>query len=97
MNINEVISEFEEKRLIATTEGNWDYYLGPVCSDGSQALLYIAKKGSGANSGPWCAVSRLKQHLRHLANVRHGADWKSMIPEDWTVIDWDFFRAHGIY
>lgn len=87
----------EGKRLIATGAGNWDYYLGPKFEDGSQALLYIAKEGSGAGSGIYCGVTRLKRHLQHLANIKHGADWETMIPEDWSVIDGAFFDALGIY
>lgn len=84
-------------RLIATSDGNWDYYLSKPYSDGTQALLHIAKDGSGAVSGIWCGVSDLKAHLHHLANIRHGRNWESMIPDDWTVIDKEFFLNLRIY
>lgn len=85
------------KKLIATTNGNWDYYLGPKFDDGSQAVLYIAKENSGAGSGIFCGVQRLKNHLRHLANVRFDTKWETMIPDDWKVVDKDFFDSLGIY
>ena len=82
--------------LIATGDGNWDYYIAPPFKDGSQAVMYIAKEGSGAGSGIYCGVSRLKAHFRHLQNIKHGSAWDSMIPDDWHIIDNEFFSNLGI-
>ena len=83
--------------LIATGESNWDYYLSEPLKDGSQAVLYIAKPDSGAGSGIYCGVNRLRKHFHRLANIRHGANWNSLIPNDWNIIDKDFFTRLGIY
>ncbi len=83
-------------KLIATGNGNWDYYLSKPFEDGSQAILYKAKENSGADSGIWCGVSRLRAHLIHLANIKHDRTWTTMIPDEWTVIDADFFKSLGI-
>lgn len=83
--------------LIATGDGNWDYYLSQPYEDGSQAVLYIAKPDSGAGSGIYCGVDRLRRHFHRLANLLHGADWESLIPEDWHIVDKDFFTRNGIY
>lgn len=81
-------------RLVATGRGNWDYY-EKVFSDGSRAVMYIAKAGTGCDSGVYCGVKRLRAHFLHLMNVT-GANRKSIIPEDWAVIDSGFFAALGI-
>lgn len=83
-------------KLIATGSGNWDYYLLPPFKDGSQAVYYKAKEGSGAGSGIYCGVKRLRSHLIHLANVKYDSNWDSIIPDDWTVVDRQFFDSLGI-
>lgn len=82
--------------LIATTDGNWDYYVRTF-EDGSKCVVYIAKEGSGAGSGYYCNVKRLRAHFIHLANLIHGKDWHSMIPNDWNVKDQRFFDELGIH
>lgn len=82
-----------EKKLIARGAGNWDYYLSAPYSDGSQAVLYIAKPGTGCDSGIWCGVSRLRNHLYRTRQICGGS---RLIPEDWTVIDKEFFEKLGI-
>lgn len=82
--------------LIATGAGNWDYYTAPPYEDGSQAVLYVAKPDSGAGSGIYCGVTRLRAHLQRLQNIKHGAAWSSLIPDDWTVVDHAFFASLGI-
>lgn len=89
--------------LIATGDANWDYYLAPPFEDGSQAVLYIAKENSGAGSGIYCGVSHLRSHLHLLAmrKMRRNNDgtqsfWDSIIPDDWHIVDADFFRSLGI-
>ena len=84
-----------ERRLIARGSGNWDYYL-TVLSDGKKVVESIAKPGTGCNNNIWCGVNGLKAHLHHLANVRHGANWITLIPEGWEVVDRSFFEALGI-
>ena len=78
--------------LIAKTEGNWDMY-----ADADGTLYSIAKPGSGCISSYWCSASRLRGHLRHLANLKHGSHWESMIPEHWEVVQPDYFTALGIH
>lgn len=85
-----------EMELIATGTSNWDYYLTPEFEDGSQAVYYKAKENSGAGSGIYCNVKRLRGHLIHLANVRYGANWNTIIPDDWKVVDEQFFESLGI-
>lgn len=85
-----------KRHLIATGESNWNYYLAPPLEDGSQTVVYVAKENSGAGSGIYCGVNRLRAHFIHLANIKHGADWKSMIPDDWHVVDKAFFDGLGI-
>lgn len=82
-----------EKKLIARGAGNWDYYLSAPYSDGSQAVLYIAKPGTGCDSGIWCGVSNLRSHLYRTRQVCGGS---RLIPEGWTVIDKEFFEKLGI-
>lgn len=82
--------------LIATGDGNWDYYLVPPFKDRSQTILYVAKEGSGANTGIYCGVKELRSHFIHLQNLLHGSNWSSMIPNHWTVVDRTFFEALGI-
>lgn len=85
-----------ELKLIAKGSSNWDYYLTPPFADGSQAVYYKAKENSGAGSGIWCSVKRLRSHLIHLANVVHGSNWNTMIPDDWNVVDKQFLVSLGI-
>lgn len=82
--------------LIATGDSNWDYYTAPQYADGSQAVLYVAKEGSGCDTGIFCGVKKLRAHFIHLQNVIHGSNWSSMIPNDWNVVDRAFFEALGI-
>lgn len=68
------------------------YYL-KTFEDGSRAVLY----DNGTSEGIWCAVDRLRYHLLHLANLRYGKNWETMIPADWEVIDEKFFIENCIY
>lgn len=88
-----LIGTVTKLKLIARCLGNWDYYLSAPFSDGSQAILYIAKPGSGAGSGVWCSVSRLRRHLSMLREICNGS---RLIPSDWEVIDKEFFEQLGI-
>lgn len=81
-------------QLIAKGDSNWDYYLTEPYSDGSQAIWYIAKEGSGANDGIYCGVSGLRAHFKDLQRITGYYD--SLVPRGWSVIDHDFFRALGI-
>lgn len=85
-----------ELKLIATGSSNWDYYLTPPLEDGSQAVYYKAKEGSGAGSGIYCSLKRLRSHLIHLANTKYGSNWNSIIPDDWQIVDRQFFDSLGI-
>lgn len=80
-------------KLIARGAGNWDYFLSAPYSDGSQAVLYIAKPGSGAISGIWCSVSRLRNHLYSTRQICGGS---RLIPSDWEIVDKAFFEKLGI-
>lgn len=82
-------------KLIAYGLSNWNYYLRTF-TDGSQAVVAIAKPGSGAANCHYCNVKTLKAHFRHLANIKYDDKWKSMIPSDWTIVDKDFFENLGI-
>lgn len=81
------------EKLIARGAGNWDFYLSTPYSDDSQAILYIAKPGTGASDGIWCSVSKLRYHLYRTRQICGGS---RLIPEDWTVIDKQFFEKLGI-
>ncbi len=81
------------EKLIARGTGNWDFYLSTPYSDGTQAILYVAKVGTGASSGIWCSVSKLRYHLY---KVRQTCNGSRLIPEDWTIIDRQFFEKLGI-
>ena len=78
--------------IIASGDGNWDYYV----TDDGKMVLFIAKPESGARSGTYCAASRLRDHFRHLQNIKHGKNWISYIPDDWKVVDTAFFKRLGI-
>lgn len=82
-----------EKKLIARGAGNWDYYLSAPYKDGSQAVLYIAKPGTGCDSGIWCGVSRLRAHFCDLARICRR---DSLVPSDWEIVDKGFFEKLGI-
>ena len=79
-----------KNKLIARGAGNWDYYLSAKYEDGTQAVLYIAKPGSGAGDGVWCGVSKLRAHLKQLQSITNR---KSLIPSDWEIVDADFFKS----
>ncbi len=79
--------------LVATGNGNWDYYLSKPFEDGSQVILYIAKDGSGADDGIYCGASKLRAHFYRLRQVCGG---DNLIPNDWHIVDHDFFKQLGL-
>lgn len=87
-----MIDTKKKLHIIAFGDGNWDYYV----TDDGKMVLYIAKPDSGAGSGIYCAASRLRYHFRHLQNVKHGSNWTCYLPDDWKVVDADFFKRLGI-
>ena len=77
----------ENGACVARCEGNWDMWL-------YNGVLYsIAKKDSGAGHSVWCSVLGLKKHLSYLAFI-HGS--KTLIPDDWQVVNPKFFESLGI-
>ena len=79
-------------KLIATGGGNWDYYLRTF-SDGSKAVMFIAKENSGAADGIYCGAKNLRAHFSHMKNLLNR---ESLLPDDWYIVDEDFFRDLGI-
>lgn len=76
--------------LILAESTNFFYKLR-IYSDNSAALLFIAKPGSGCKNGHYCGTNSLKYHFSSLNH-----DKKTIIPNDWKIIEQDFFTALNI-
>ena len=80
---------------IIATSNNWDYKV-TIYGDGSSSIDYIAKPESGCSSGIYCGIEMLKSHFTSLLRYRKDKSNRSIIPEDWEVIDRSFFEFLGI-
>ena len=77
---------------IVATSSNWNYKV-TIYKDGSASLDYIARPNSGCDSGIWCGLKNLRQHMNRNAYLMKKA---SAIPEDWKIIEPGFFEALDI-
>jgi len=82
----------DTKKHVVATSKRWIYYVHTY-SDGSKALRYT---DGHTIDGVWCGLSCLRQHLRHLKNVRYGKAWDTLIPNEWRIVDKVFFESMGI-
>lgn len=74
---------------IKATSRTTVYFLETSEKDGSSALMY----DNGYTVGYWCQTKRLKSHLIENAHIMHKS---KIIPEDWQIIDPDFFKSLAI-
>lgn len=77
-------------KLIAVGDCNHDYYI-----DENECVYYIHKPGSSCNDGIYCGANKLHDHFWHLRQLswrgfRRGYD--SLIPPDWKIVDYNFFK-----
>lgn len=84
---NEIKIIKESGELIAVGGSNWDFYAY------NNILWSIPKENSGAGASVWCGVKRLRAHLYGLSRIRNS---KSLIPQDWQVVNGAFLSALGI-
>ena len=84
---NEIKIIKENGELIAVGGSNWDFYLF------NNILWSIPKENSGAGASVWCGVKSLRAHLYGLSRIRNS---KSLIPQDWQVVNSAFLSALGI-
>lgn len=68
-------------------------YFIHIYNDGRAAVWY----DNGYNHTLFCGIENLRSHLHHLKNVRYGKNWNSLIPDEWTICDKQFFDKLGIY
>lgn len=80
--------------IIANDGKNWQLKL-VIYSDKSAGLDAIARPGSGCDNCHYCGTDILKSHLQHLRNLLNKNN-NSIIPDDWQIIEPDFFRALNI-
>lgn len=84
MNVGNPADHDNIKAITRTT-----VYFLETYSDGSQALKY----DNGYSVGIWCGVERLKHHMERNAYI---SGYKNIIPDDWQLIDKDFFKSLNI-
>ena len=87
MTNNEIKIIKDNGELIAIGSSNWDFYAY------NNILWSIPKENSCAGASIWCGVKRLRAHLYGLSRIRNS---KSLIPQDWQVVNGAFLSALGI-
>lgn len=87
MTNNEIKMIKDNGELIAIGDSNWDFYAY------NNIFWSIPKENSGAGGSVWCGVKRLRAHLYWLSRIRNS---KSLIPQDWQVVNGAFLLALGI-
>ena len=65
-NISGTFHDFTKARLFAVSDGNWDYFVDYPWKDNptKAAIWYVAKEGSGANSGSFGGLDHIRQLIR---------------------------------
>lgn len=74
--------------LVAKTDC-WNYFVN------NGIVWSVPADGCEGSTSFWCAVKELRAHFYRLRQIK--ANYSSLIPPQWEIINNDFFIALGIY